>query len=436
MVVFYVVNVILSLLLGMFAFAHTGLFKRVTRSLSRKQVCYVSTVVGEFPQAILFVKLVLLGDAVRQGVFQHAVMNYVYWVDVSVCLLFWKLFLQSYFARYHIYNCIKFYRDASSTEPPSLFTVSFWFRLANPMWSVPDRSITAIRNVCYATESELNCSKNRLSLDVYHHACFPKHRPVLLFVHGGSYMHGSKNDKTHFVDYLVLKKYIVVQMNYRLSADAAYPAQLTDVKRAIRWIKQNIATYGGDPSFIALCGVSSGAHLATMAALTCDEQEQFQPGFEDIDTSVQLVIAISGIFDLTNFQNRFGFDLKSWFMREVSGDQNDAFFKQSSPTRRLKDVATRMHLATATPEEKKGIALPHFLIMHGNSDSLAPISHVREFVKEFQVVTKAKMVYAELPDANHFFYALSTPRAHYIAYGIEPFLRSLFDEHCKKLKKE
>ena len=58
------------------------------------------------------------------------------------------------------------------------------------------------------------------------------------------------------------------------------------VKRALAWVKQHIAEYGGDPDFIAITGGSAGGHLSSLAALT-PNYPQFQPGFEDADTRVQ-----------------------------------------------------------------------------------------------------------------------------------------------------
>ena len=78
---------------------------------------------------------------------------------------------------------------------------------------------------------------------------------------------------------------------YRLSkydgSGAVWPDHIVDVKSAICWVKDNIASYGGDPTRIVIMGVSAGGHLASLAALTPNLPD-FQPGFEDRDTSVQV----------------------------------------------------------------------------------------------------------------------------------------------------
>ncbi|OOK65057.1 alpha/beta hydrolase fold family protein [Mycobacterium kansasii] len=55
-----------------------------------------------------------------------------------------------------------------------------------------------------------------------------------------------------------------------------WPAHIVDVKRALAWVKENIAAYGGDPDFVAISGGSAGGHLSALAALTPNEP-RFQP---------------------------------------------------------------------------------------------------------------------------------------------------------------
>nr|KAJ3421364.1 hypothetical protein HK105_003755 [Polyrhizophydium stewartii] len=426
----YAAECVATALLTMTAFASTRHVRGlIPRALSRKRLAQASTFVTEFPQSALVGKLAMVAYCMSNGVFELPGMTALYWFDVLLCLVLWGLFLQAYFARYPVYEQTKFYRNS---------TISFWFRFLNPMWEASSRHLAVYESICYATPEEIEeagvKAKYQLSLDIFHHSDYPKNRPVLIYVHGGSYRGGSKDSRPPLLSYMALKKYIVVAINYRLSPSVNYPTHVIDVKRAIRWVRNNISLYGGDPSFITLVGVSSGGHLATMVALTSGERK-YQPGFEDADVSVQAVVSISGVYDLTNFKNHFGFNLKGWFSREVAGQQaDDQFFRDASPTRRLKDAETKMHLTAATPEEKQGIALPPFMVIHGQADSLAPISHVREFTRTFKQVTKAELCYIELPSANHLFPQLSTPRGHYIAYGIEPFVRAMYERHVAAQK--
>jgi acetyl esterase/lipase len=107
-----------------------------------------------------------------------------------------------------------------------------------------------------STTKDLEQEQRQLQLDVYsNNNSMATHRPVLLHVHGGGWRQGSKNIFYPFETMLVAREnWVVVNMTYRLAPAHPYPAQLYDIKRALRWVKQNIHAYGGDPDFIVLSG--------------------------------------------------------------------------------------------------------------------------------------------------------------------------------------
>ena len=90
--------------------------------------------------------------------------------------------------------------------------------------------------------------------------------------------------------------WVCVAINYRLSPRSTWPDQIIDVKRALAWTKEHIAEYGGDPDWVAITGGSAGGHLSSLAALTPNDP-QFQPGFEDADTSVRAAVPFYGLYD-------------------------------------------------------------------------------------------------------------------------------------------
>ena len=92
---------------------------------------------------------------------------------------------------------------------------------------------------------------------------------------------------------MAAKGWVCVAINYRLAPRDPWPAHIVDVKRAIAWVKDNIADYGGDPDYLAITGGSAGGHLAALAALTPGDPA-FQPGFEDADTSVRAAVPFYG----------------------------------------------------------------------------------------------------------------------------------------------
>jgi len=116
-----------------------------------------------------------------------------------------------------------------------------------------------------------------------------------------------------------------------------YPACLIDCKRALRWIKENVDSYGGDPNFVAVSGDSAGGHLAALMSLTANDK-RYQPGFEHIDTKVDACVCINGVYDVTNKHKVFFPPFTKWFASEIcgkSGDMNEKgvweMLKDASP---------------------------------------------------------------------------------------------------------
>jgi len=90
--------------------------------------------------------------------------------------------------------------------------------------------------------------------------------PVVVFIHGGGWYKGNK-DQYHFVaDALVRRGYVVVLPDYIKYPQGRFPTFIEDVALAIAWVKQNIATHGGNPSQVMLVGHSAGAHTGALLA--------------------------------------------------------------------------------------------------------------------------------------------------------------------------
>jgi hypothetical protein len=128
--------------------------------------------------------------------------------------------------------------------------------------------------------TEINYADNKnmaQTLDVY----IPKNKkneklPVIVNIHGESILWGN-GDKmwggdTPFLSYLLDGNYACVKINYRLSSESKWPAQLKDCKAAIRWIKGNSDRFGFDKNKIAVQGELAGGHLALMLGLTNNEK--------------------------------------------------------------------------------------------------------------------------------------------------------------------
>ena len=123
--------------------------------------------------------------------------------------------------------------------------------------------------------------------------------PVLVYIHGGAWIIGDKRQQgIPMMHELASRGWVCVAINYRLSPRATWPAHIVDCKRAVAWVREHIAEYGGDPGFIAVSGGSAGGHLSSLLALT-PNQPEWQPGFEDLDTSVDACLPFYGVYDIT-----------------------------------------------------------------------------------------------------------------------------------------
>lgn len=104
-------------------------------------------------------------------------------------------------------------------------------------------------------------------------------RPFFVYVHGGGWAGGSARTTGAFEDWpavlasIAARGYVVASINYRLTGEAKYPANIKDVKSAIRWMRAHAEQYGIDKSRGAVGGVSAGGQLAALAATSCGVKE-------------------------------------------------------------------------------------------------------------------------------------------------------------------
>jgi acetyl esterase/lipase len=257
-----------------------------------------------------------------------------------------------------------------------------------------------VRNLSYSTTGK------RGRLDVYLPVTKSERRPVLLQVHGGAWMMGHKSEQAQpLLHRMVEMGWVGVSINYRLAPKNAYPAQIIDVKKAIAWVKANIAEYGGDPDFVVITGGSAGGHLSLLAGLSPGHAD-WQAGFEGADTAVQGVLALYPVVDFTNRHGIRQQDrMDDFISRRIIQQTREAaptVFEDGSPISWI---------------HRTGVAAdaPPFCIVQGTHDSLVWVEEVRRFVAEFSPLTTTPLVYAELPRAQHAFENFHSPRtSHYL----------------------
>jgi acetyl esterase/lipase len=210
------------------------------------------------------------------------------------------------------------------------------------------------------------------------------------------------------MNHLASRGWVCVAINYRLSPKATWPDHLVDCKLAIKWAREHIAEFGGDPDYIVVTGGSAGGHLTAMVGLTANDP-QFQPGFEEVDTRVRAMVPFYAIFD---FSDRFG----------IRG-RRDPLRKglERMIVKRKRDEAPEV-FDRASPMSYVRRDAPPALVVHGTLDTLAPVQEAREFVRMLREVSDAPVVYAELRGAHHAFEIFNSIREMHTVAGVDQFL--------------
>ncbi|KAI8380822.1 Alpha/Beta hydrolase protein [Blakeslea trispora] len=383
----------------------------------------LSGLATEFALQWIMLKLISIQIVKFLGGFNYTLAWLFYFVDliniIGLGALFYEMLTEISVANDTIKKL-----DHTSQPLKSFLSIIDFQKLINPFWT--SDGIKKHPNITYATNEEiqeaLRTTNNdynqprRMMLDVYTYGEKPNGlRPVLILIHGGAWRIGSKNTLyPHEKILLTDSNWVVVNAGYRLAPTNAYPTHLCDVKRAIRWVKQNIASFGGDPNFIVMSGDSAGGHLSAMASMTMNDP-QFQPGFEDVDTSVRGVVSLSGALDMMSAPHH-----ASFFCKEVANlDRVDMeFLSRHSP-------------AQVIPKAKEQNKLVPFLLIAGNRDSLVEIDINNKFKATYDEVTgsDSACTYVVLPGGHHVSYLTWSPRSFYMSRVIQTWCNQLYLKH-------
>lgn len=243
--------------------------------------------------------------------------------------------------------------------------------------------------------------------------------PVIVYIHGGGWAWGSKDEQLPIrqVDqYLLQQGYAIASINYRLSDEAIFPAQIIDCQAAVCWLRAKAAQYRLDPARIGVWGFSAGAHLATLLG-TSGEAGEFdrEVGNFEYSSQVQAVAAFAPVVD---------------FSRCLDFSPIAEFNTPLSPEARLLGGPIQENLALAqqaNPLHYLSRNCPPFLIIHGEADEVVPIEHsllLKEALESAGVDTNLYIV----PGGGHGIGDLSQPES----AKIIKMIGSFFDAHLKK----
>jgi len=212
---------------------------------------------------------------------------------------------------------------------------------------------TADRDVTYC---------NSQTLDLYIPSAAARHPlPLAVFVHGGGMTAGDKtNINPVFLNALASAGYAVASVNYRLAPMSKFPAQIEDVKCAIRYLRDRAATYGLDGTEIFAFGTSVGGQLVALAALT-GPHSVFDVGpFLNQSSSVKAVVDMFGPANLTE----------------------DAGFSPSGVLRVFGANSSQSGLERASPTHYVVANAPPILLVHGVQDAKVPESQSIELYND------------------------------------------------------
>lgn len=241
-----------------------------------------------------------------------------------------------------------------------------------------------------------------LVVDVYTPRDRATPHPLVLYIHGGGWTGGHTRHSGALSDFpavlakLASEGFVVASLEYRLSGEAPFPAQLQDTRAALRYLKANAAKYGIDPARVGVWGGSAGGHLAALAATTCGDTH-FDPAPSAAGSEcVQAAVTWYGVFDFAPM-----------LAREAAAPRGD---NAMNALLRCKPAeCASAAVADASPASHIDSRDPPFLLIHGEKDAVVPVAQSREAEK----LLKAAGVPVEslyIPGVDHSFIA-STPEA-------------------------
>lgn len=212
--------------------------------------------------------------------------------------------------------------------------------------------------------------------------------PIIVWIHGGAWLQGDKEKAP--VEPLLVKGYAAASINYRLSTQAPFPAQIQDCKTAIRFLRAHAKELNIDPNRVGAWGMSAGGHLVAMLATTDGVKEFEGQGYNNFSSAIQAGADYCGPSDLAHIRS------------EAQGPNWRIDFENpNSPMHLLlnKDISgTRLDWASPITYIGKGDA--PLQIIHGKKDDVVPIAQSDSLFKALQA-KHLPCEYTAVADANH-----------------------------------
>lgn len=257
-----------------------------------------------------------------------------------------------------------------------------------------------VHDVAYARSDSSTGQGHLLDLYLPPNASAPT--PVVIFTHGSGWMaDNGRQDAQALAAVLHPKGYAVAGVAIRSSQQARFPAQVHDIKAAIRWLRVNAARYKLDPAHIGIIGESSGGWTAAMAAVTGDIPElEGSEGTTGVSSAVQAAVAF---YPPSDFLQMDAWALRPCDPAAVLGRGAFCHDAPTSPESQLLGCAIQTcpdAARRANPIRYISRADAPIMIIHGESDGLVP--HAQGELL-YQALNKAchDAVFISLPVAGH-----------------------------------
>ena len=246
---------------------------------------------------------------------------------------------------------------------------------------------------------------NDVFLDIYRSEIEDKPSPIILYVHGGSWIYGDNGipiGLEPIIKSFNKKGYTIISVSYELlKEDTPIENPIKDVKDAIRWIYKNKDTYNFDTENIGILGISSGAHLGLMASYSKDDDFIGDTDLSKYPSKVSYIIDVFGPTDLSSL------DISS-----VGSEYKDEIEDLLKSTISLNNYSPINYISKSSPST---------LIIHSKTDEIVPYENAKNlYIELINKDVNTKLL--TLNSGSHYFNGYSKSEISALVFEVLKFL--------------